>query len=68
MIGFPTFLLIDTEGNVIDKSSGYEEGLEDKYLSKLLKYFDSQNIKYKPFKYAEKESLVNENGNVKIDF
>ena len=66
--GFPTFLLIDKEGNVIDKSSGYEEGMENKYLSKLLKYFDSQNIKYKSFKYAETENGINENGNVKIDF
>ena len=54
--------------NVIDKSSGYEEGMENKYLSKLLKYFDSQKIKYKSFKYAETENGINENGNVIIDF
>ena len=68
MRGLPTSILIDKEGNVIDKSSGYEEGMENKYLSKLLKYFDSQNIKYKSFKYAETENGINENGNVKIDF
>ena len=66
--GYPTFLLIDQEGNIIDKSSGYEEGMEDKYLSKLLRYFDSQNIEYEPFKYAEKQSGINKNGEVKIDF
>lgn len=66
--GYPTFLLIDKGGNIIDKSAGYEEGMENKYLSTLLKYFDSQNIKYRPFKYAEKKSGINEDGKVKIDF
>ena len=68
VIGYPTFLLVDKKGNIIHKESGYEEGVEDLYLEKLIKYFDEEQIKHKAFSYTKKDNNNNEDKAVKIDF
>ena len=68
VIGYPTFLLIDKQGKIIHKESGYEEGMEDLYLRKLTEYFDKEQIKHKSFSYIKKDNINNEDRALKIDF
>ena len=47
VMGYPTFLLVDKQGKIIHKESGYEEGMEDLYLKKLTEYLNEENTKGK---------------------
>jgi len=68
VLGFPTFFLVDKNGTIIYKSAGYEKGMENKYLSKLLEYYDSEGIKYDDFKYTEEITDNSKDPNIRIDF
>ena len=67
VIGFPVFFLVDKDGTVIHKSSGYKNGYEDSYLEELKKYLQSENIKYADFQY-EKQLNIKKNTHIDIDF
>ena len=67
VIGFPVFFLVDKDGTVIHKSSGYKNGYEDGYLEELKKYLQSENIKYADFQY-EKQLNIKKNTQINIDF
>ena len=67
VIGFPVFFLVDKDGTVIHKSSGYKNGYEDSYLEELTKYLQSENIKYADFQY-EKQLNIKKNTQINIDF
>ena len=67
VIGFPVFFLVDKDGTVIHKSSGYKNGYEDGYLEELTKYLQSENIKYADFQY-EKQLNIKKNTQINIDF
>ena len=67
VIGFPVFFLVDKDGTVIHKSSGYKNGYEDGYLEELKKYLQSENIKYADFQY-EKQLNIKKNTHIDIDF
>jgi len=66
--GYPTFLLVDKQGVILHKESGYEDGVEDLYLNKLNEYFDKEQISYKPFSYKKKVNIKKNRENIKIDF
>ena len=68
VIGYPALFIIGKDGTIIYKSSGYEEGKEDKYLEKLLEYFNSKSIAYKDFKYEKQQLLDVKENTVTIDF
>jgi len=42
--------------------------MENKYLSKLLEYYDSEGIKYDDFKYTEEITDNSKDPNIRIDF
>ncbi len=67
VLGFPTLFLIDKNGNIIHKSSGYEDGQEEVYLEKLVEYLESENIEYDDFKYV-KQTAGKKDSNINIDF
>ncbi len=68
VMGYPTFLLIDKQGKIIHKESGYEEGTEDLYLKKLTEYYDKEKAPYIPFSYTKKDKNNIEEKSVGIDF
>ena len=45
VIGYPALYIVDKDGTIIYKSSGYEEGKEDEYLEKLIDYLISNTKK-----------------------
>ena len=68
VMGYPTFLLVDKQGKIIHKESGYEEGMEDLYLKKLTEYLNEENATYIPFSYTRKDKNNIEEKSVGIDF
>ena len=65
--GLPTLFLIDKDGNIINKTVGFGEGYEDKYLEELMKYLDSEDISYQEFEY-QKENKIKKDVTMEIDF
>ncbi len=65
--GLPTLFLIDKDGNIINKTVGFGEGYEDKYLEALMEYLDSENISYQEFEY-QKENKIKKDVTMEIDF
>jgi thioredoxin-related protein len=53
--GIPTLLLADKNGNIIYRSSGYEDGLENEYLKELINYLEKENIPYDDFTFKSNE-------------
>lgn len=51
VLGYPTLFIVGKDGTIVHKSSGYQDGMENEYLQELLKYLDSENIKYADFEY-----------------
>ncbi|MBC8467338.1 MAG: redoxin domain-containing protein [Candidatus Marinimicrobia bacterium] len=49
----PTTILADKNGNIIYRSEGFEDGMENEYLAELIKYLDQENIDYDDFKYKD---------------
>ena len=68
MLGYPALYIVDKDGTIIYKSSGYEEGKEDEYLEKLIDYFNVEGIVYKSFEYEKSKLLETKEGRVTIDF
>ena len=60
--------IVDKDGTIIYKSSGYEEGKEDEYLEKLIDYFNVEGVVYKSFEYEKSKLLETKEGRVTIDF
>jgi hypothetical protein len=58
--------LVDKNGKVIYKSSGYSDGIEEEYLEKLKEYLTSENISFNDFKY--KKMLDSKKEAINIDF
>ena len=52
----PTTILADKNGNIIYRSVGYKDGMENEYLSELIKYLDQENIEYDDFKFEDKSA------------
>ena len=65
--GYPTFFLVDKNGEIIHRSAGYEDGLEDIYLEELVKYLESEDIKFDDFDY-EKKLSTQKDVTINIDF
>ena len=68
VIGYPALYIVDKDGTIIYKSSGYEEGKEDEYLEKLTDYFKGQGIVYQNFEYEKSKIVETKEGRVIIDF
>ena len=68
VIGYPALYIIDKDGTIIYKSSGYEEGKEDVYLEKLTDYFKGKGIVYQNFEYEKSKIVETKEGRVIIDF
>ena len=68
MIGYPALYIVDKDGTIIYKSSGYEEGEEDEYLEKLTNYFNGKGIVYQNFEYEKSKIVETKEGRVTIDF
>ena len=68
MLGYPALYIVDKDGTIIYKSSGYEEGKEDEYLEKLIDYFNVEGIVYKSFEYEKSKIVETKEGQVTIDF
>ena len=67
VLGYPTLFIVGKDGNILHKSNGYKEGLENEYLEELLKYLDSQNINYDDFEFERQLEEKNE-ASVTVDF
>ena len=67
-MGFPTLFLVDKNGEILHKSSGYEDGQEDIYLAELIKYLDNENIDYGDFEYEKQLSNQSDASIMNIDF
>ena len=65
--GLPTLFLVDKNGIIINKTAGFVDGDESKYLEMVTQYLDSENIKYEKFDF-EKESKVKKDAILQIDF
>ena len=67
VIGYPALYIVDKDGTILYKSSGYEEGKEDEYLEKLTDYF---NVRYRiqNFEYEKSKIVETKEGRVTIDF
>ena len=65
--GLPTLFLVDKNGIIINKTAGFVDGDESKYLEIVTQYLDSENIKYEKFDF-EKESKVKKDAILQIDF
>ena len=68
VLGYPTLFIIDENGTIIHKSSGYEEGLEEKYLESLLNYYKKQGTNHKEFEYNRTSIVKNKNTEINFDF
>ena len=68
VIGYPALYLVDKDGTILYKSSGYEEGKEDEYLEKLTDYFNGEGIVYQKFEYEKSKIVETKEGRVIIDF
>ena len=68
MIGYPALYIVDKDGTILYKSSGYEEGKEDEYLERLVNYFNVEGIEYKDFEYEKSKIVETKEGRVTIDF
>ena len=68
VIGYPALYLVDKDGTILYKSSGYEEGKEDEYLEKLTDYFNGEGIVYQNFEYEKSKIVEKKEGRVTIDF
>ena len=65
--GLPTFFLVDKNGTIINKTAGFVDGDQSKYLETLTQYLDSENISYEDF-YFEKENKARKDAILEIDF
>ena len=68
VIGYPALYIVDKDGTIIYKSSGYEEGKEDEYLERLTDYFEGEGIVYQNFEYEKSKIVETKEGRVIIDF
>ena len=68
VIGYPALYLVDKDGTILYKSSGYEEGKENEYLEKLTDYFNVEGIVYQNFEYKKSKIVETKEGRVTIDF
>ena len=59
--------MVDKNGIVINKTAGFVDGDESKYLKMVTQYLDSENINYEEFNF-EKESKVKKDAILQIDF
>lgn len=67
VVGYPYLIMVDKDGLVIHKSSGYEDGQEDTYLKYLKEYLDNQRITYDNFSYKKQGSEKKET-DFELDF
>ena len=65
--GLPTLFLVDKNGTIINKTAGFVDGDESKYLEVLTQYLDSENISYEDFNF-EKENKAKKDAILEIDF
>ena len=65
--GLPTFFLVDKNGTIINKTAGFVDGDQSKYLETLTQYLDSENISYEDFNF-EKENKARKDAILEIDF
>ena len=68
VIGYPALYIVDKDGTILYKSSGYEEGKEDEYLERLIDYFNVEGIAYKDFEYEKSKIVGSKEGRVTVDF
>ena len=68
VIGYPALYIIDKDGTILYKSSGYEAGKEDEYLERLIDYFNVEGIAYKDFEYEKSKIVGSKEGRVTVDF
>ena len=68
VIGYPALYIVDKDGTIIYKSSGYKEGKEDEYLEKLTDYFNREGTIYQNFEYEKSKIVETKEGRVTIDF
>ena len=68
VIGYPALYIVDKDGTILYKSSGYEEGKEDDYLERLVDYFNAKSIAYKDFEYEKSKIVGSKEGRVTVDF
>ena len=68
VIGYPALYIVDKDGTILYKSSGYEEGKEDEYLERLIDYFNAKSIAYKDFEYEKSKIVGSKEGRVTVDF
>jgi thiol-disulfide isomerase/thioredoxin len=65
--GIPTLLLIDNEGNVINRYVGYSPGQEENYVKDLSTYFNDNGIDYIPISLKE-ETIDLDEEDISIEF
>ena len=65
--GLPTFFLIDKEGTILKRISGFTSGYEDDYLEEIKKYLDDENVSYRDFKF-DKQTKARKDVSIDIDF
>jgi thioredoxin-related protein len=68
VIGYPALYIVDKDGTILYKSSGYEEGKEDEYLERLIDYFSSEGIAYQNFEYEKSKIVDQKEARVTVDF
>ena len=54
-------------GTIINKTAGFVDGDQSKYLETLTRYLDSENINYEDFNF-EKENKARKDAILEIDF
>ena len=65
--GIPTLILVDNDGNIINRYVGYSPGKEEEYIKDLENYYSDRGIKYNPISLKE-DAVDFDDQDISIEF
>ena len=65
--GIPTLVLVDKDGNIINRYVGYSPGKEEDYIKDLENYYNERGVKHNPISLKE-ETIDFDDQDISIEF
>ena len=65
--GIPTLILVDNDGNIINRYVGYSPGKEEDYIKDLENYYNERGVKHNPISLKE-DAVDFDDQNISIEF
>ncbi len=65
--GIPTLVLVDNDGNIINRYVGYSPGKEEDYIKDLENYYNERGVKHNPISLKE-ETIDFDDQDISIEF